>query len=202
MSDGLDAELRNTYISPLLGDGAAWLDLGRDVDADLATPAGVAAAATALEEAATDGARLVVTVFDVLDGLDDVAPLMEWLVGVADRATVVLSVPWSPNQVEELRRLVPSEIATVVARQVPVRASAIVTDDDPATPPLGAVTLDPAATAAHHLLAFGPDAHRLRPVAAARAADLAAERQRAREQAADLAYLEARVAQLEGAREG
>jgi hypothetical protein len=193
MSDGLDAELRNAWVAPLVGDGAAWLDLGRDLDgADLATPEGVAAAAAALG----DGPA-VVTAFDVLPQLEDITPLMDWLVSVADRATVVLSVPWAANQVEELRRLVPSG-DVVVARQVPLRASAIVTDDDAATPPLGPVAVDAAATAAHHLLAFGPGAASLRPVAVARAADLAAERAQARRQAADLAYLEARVAQLEG----
>jgi hypothetical protein len=191
MSDGLDAELREAWVAPLLGDGAARLDLD-DAGADLATADGVAAAAAALE-----AEPVVVTAFDVLDGLDDITPLMDWLVGLADRATVVVGVPWTPNQVEELRRLVPSGTPAVVARVVPVRAAAIVTDADAATPLLGAVALDAGAAAASYLLAFGPDASRLGPVAAAHAADLSAERAQARRAAADVAYLEARVAQLE-----
>jgi hypothetical protein len=197
MSDGLDAELRNAYVSPLLGDDAAWLDLGRDVDADadLSTPEGVAAAEAALDAKAADGVRLVVTAFDVLDAVEDIAPLMDWLVALGDRATVVLDAPGPANAVEELRRLVPGE--TVVARQVPVRAAAIVTDEA-ATPPLGSVSLPADVPAERYLLAFGPDVARLRPVAAARAADLDAERADARRRESDLAYLEARVAQLEG----
>ena len=50
---------------------------------------------------------------------------------------------------------------------------------------------------AHHLLAFGAGADRLAPVALARAADLDAERADARRRESDLAYLEARLAQLE-----
>ena len=200
MSDAVDAELRYAYVSPLLAGAAVWADLGpgggasaagRAPDrvppagADLATAAGVAALADAT----------VITAFDLLDALDDIAPLVDWLVSRHTSATVVLSTAGSPNQVEELRRLVPSEV--VVARQVPIRAAAIVHAAADAAPPLGAPAIDPAAPAAHHLLAFGPDASRLAPVSAARAADLSAEQAAARRRDADLAYLEARVAQLE-----
>jgi len=204
MSDAVDAELRYAYVSPLLAGAAVWADLGpgggasaagRAPDrvppagADLATAAGVAALADALADAT------VITAFDLLDALDDIAPLVDWLVSRHTSATVVLSTAGSPNQVEELRRLVPSEV--VVARQVPIRAAAIVHAAADAAPPLGAPAIDPAAPAAHHLLAFGPDASRLAPVSAARAADLSAEQAAARRRDADLAYLEARVAQLE-----
>ena len=63
--------------------------------------------------------------------------------------------------------------------------------------PLGDVTIGVDRAPAHHLLAFGAGADRLAPVALARAADLDAERADARRRESDLAYLEARLAQLE-----
>jgi hypothetical protein len=199
MPDPLDAELRYAYVSPLLGGTAVWADLGTGAprtpdrvpppDADLATAAGVASLAAALADAT------VITCFDVLDGLDEIAPLLDWLVSRHADATVVLSTAGSPNQVEELRRLVPTD--AVVARHVPIRAAAIVPDGAADAPPLGAVAVSADAPAVEHLLAFGPEAHRLASVSAAHAADLTAERADARRAAADLAYLEARVAQLE-----
>lgn len=202
MPDGVDAELRYAYVSPLLRDGAVWADLGAGAGAprapdlspaagtDLATAEGVAALAEALADAT------VITAFGVLDALDDIAPLTDWLVSRHARATVVLSTAGSANQVEELRRLVPTDV--VVARAVPIRGEAIVPAGAAADAlPLGPVAVGAAAPAAHHLLAFGPHAHRLEPVAAARAADLRAELAETRRRIADLEYAEALLASLQ-----
>ena len=179
------------------------------VEADLATAEGVAAVRAAIEAAPVDGAT-VVTCFDVLAQLADFTPLVELLLSLGETATVALSVPddaagalddphrasaWSAGAAEELRRLLPA--GAVVARQVPVRASAIVAEGAGESAPLGAVAVGDDQPAAHHLLAFGPDAARLAPASLARAADLDAERADARRRESDLAYLEARLAQLE-----
>jgi hypothetical protein len=177
------------------------------VEADLATAAGAEAVRAALGDA--EGAVLV-TCFEVLHQLADFTALVELLLELGARATVVLSVPddaagalddphrrsaWSAGAAEELRRLLPAD--AVVLRQVAIRASAVVPADGPASVTVGAVEVPADAAAVHHLLAFGPGAARLAPTARARAADLDAERADARRRESDLAYLEARLAQLE-----
>jgi hypothetical protein len=164
------------------------------VEADLGTAAGVAAA-----RAAADGAA-VITCFDLLAELEDFTALVGWLTGV--EATVLLSVPdsagatsWSASAAEELRRLLPA--GTFVARQVPVRASAIVLDGATASAPIDPVPLAADLAAAHHLLAFGPAAERLVAVSAAAPVDVSSERTATHHRDADVAYLEARLAQLE-----
>jgi SAM-dependent methyltransferase len=180
------------------------------VAADLSTPAGADAVRAAVAEAGVDG-PVVVTCLDVLHQLEDFTAAVELLLGLGERATVGLSVPddaagalddphrrsaWSAGAAEELRRLLPA--GAVAARQVPVRAAAIVPADGASeSAPLGSVAIGAAHAPAHHLLAFGPGADRLAPVALARAADLDAERADARRRESDLAYLEARLAQLE-----
>lgn len=165
------------------------------VEADLGTAEGVAAARDA---AAGDG--VVITCFDVLPALEDFTALVGWLAGVD--ATVLLSVPeaagatsWSASAAEELRRLLPA--GAVVARQIPVRASAILLGDTAASAPFGAVAIPAGLSAAHHLLAFGPAAERLAPASAASPVDRVTERTATNDRDADLAYLEARLAQLE-----
>ncbi|HEY4095948.1 MAG TPA: methyltransferase domain-containing protein [Baekduia sp.] len=180
------------------------------VEADLETAEGIAAVRAAIAEARGGDGATVVTCFDVLHQLTDFTALVELLLALgAEGATVVLSVPddaagalddphrataWSAGAAEELRRLMPE--GAVVARQVPVRAAAIVVDGESA--PLGTVSISADQSAAHHLLAFGPDVARLTPVSHAHAAPLDDERADARRRESDLAYLEARVAQLEG----
>jgi SAM-dependent methyltransferase len=180
------------------------------VEADLSSAAGVEAVRAAVAEAGADG-PIVVTCFDVLHQLADFTAAVELLLGLGETATVVLSVPddaagalddphrrsaWSAGAAEELRRLLPA--GAVAARQVPVRAAAIVPAGAEAeSAPLGSVVIGTDRAPAHHLLAFGVGADRLVPVALARAADLDAERADARRRESDLAYLEARLAQLE-----
>jgi SAM-dependent methyltransferase len=180
------------------------------VEADLSSAAGADAVRAAVAEVSADG-PIVVTCLDVLHQLADFTAAVELLLALGEHATVVLSVPddaagalddphrrsaWSAGAAEELRRLLPA--GAVAARQVPVRASAIVPAGSASeSAALGAVVVAADAAPAHHLLAFGPGADRLAPVALARAADLDAERADARRRESDLAYLEARLAQLE-----
>jgi SAM-dependent methyltransferase len=180
------------------------------VEADLETAAGIAAVRAAIDDAAgaQDG-PIVVTCLDVVAQLADITALVELLIALGETATVVVSAPedaagaledphrataWSAGAVEELRRLLPAD--AVVARQLPVRASAIVLAGAADTSaPVGAIAVGADQPAAHHLLAFGPQAGVLAPVSSARAADLDAERADARRRESDLAYLEARVSQ-------
>jgi SAM-dependent methyltransferase len=183
------------------------------IEADLETAEGIGAVRAAIAAARGDGdGPTVVTCFDVLHQLADFTLLVELLLGLAaEGTTVVLSVPddaagalddphrasaWSAGAAEELRRLLPD--GAVVARQVPVRAAAIVADGAAGeSAALGTVAIAAEQPATHHLLAFGSDAARLAPVSRARAAALDDERADARRRESDLAYLEARVAQLE-----
>jgi SAM-dependent methyltransferase len=184
-------------------------DVAAVVHADLETAEGAQAVRDAIEEAGVPGA-VVVTCFDVLHQLADFTTLVDLLVELGERATVILSAPddaagalddphrrsaWSAGAAEELRRLLPP--GAVSLRQVAVRAAAIVPAAGGPTAPLGAVDVgaDQAPTA--HLLAFGPGAAALAPASLARVADLEAERADARRRESDLAYLEARLAALE-----
>jgi SAM-dependent methyltransferase len=180
------------------------------VEADLSTAEGAAAVRAAVAEAGIEGPRIV-TCFDVLHQLTDFTVLVDLLLALGeDGATVVLSVPddaagaledphrasaWSAGAAEELRRLLPA--GTVSLLQVPVRAAAIVPAAGGESAPLGSVTVAAGQAPSHHLLAFGADAARLQPASLARAADLDAERADARRRESDLAYLEARLAQVE-----
>ncbi len=180
------------------------------VAADLSSASGADAVRAAVAEAGAGG-PIVVTCFDVLHQLADFTAAVELLLGLGETATVILSVPddaagalddphrrsaWSAGAAEELRRLLPA--GAVAARQVPVRAAAIVpAGAQEQSVALGSVAIGADRAPAHHLLAFGPDVGRLDAVARARAADLDAERTDARRRESDLAYLEARLAQLE-----
>jgi hypothetical protein len=85
----------------------------------------------------------------------------------------------------------------VLARQVAIAGSAVVRDGD-ADRPLDLPAVRPAGETPTHLLAaFGPHADRLGVVAWAAPLDRAAARRAEREREADVALLEARLAQLE-----
>jgi hypothetical protein len=187
-------------------------DVAAVVHADLQTAEGTHAVRQAIADLAPAG-PVVVTCFGVLHQLADFTALVELLIALGDDgATVVIGVPddasgalddphrrsaWSAGAVEELRRLLPAE--AVRLRQVSVRASAIVGGDGGPSAPLGSVDVPAEQAPTTHLIAFGPQAQRLAPVSRARAADLEAERADARRRESDLAYLEARLAALEGA---
>jgi SAM-dependent methyltransferase len=184
-------------------------DVAAAVEADLETAAGTAAVREAIAKADADG-PVVVTCFEVLHQLGDFTALVELLLALGERATVVLSVPddaagaledphrrsaWSAGAAEELRRVLPSTALSF--RQVPVRAAAIVPAGGGESAPLGSVDVPADPPAAHHLLAFGGQAEALGAASLARVADHDAERADARRRESDLAYLEARLAALE-----
>ncbi|MDX6700905.1 MAG: hypothetical protein QOF26_1131 [Baekduia sp.] len=187
------------------------VDVVAAVEADLSTAEGVAAVQAAIADAGVDGPR-VVTCLDVLQQLPDFTALVEVLLVLGENATVLVSVPddaagalddphresaWSAGAAEELRRILPP--GTVSLQQVPVRAGAIVPAGGDAAVPLGSLAVEAGQAASHHLLAFGPAVDQLAPVALARPADVDAERADARRRESDLAYLEARLAQVEAA---
>jgi SAM-dependent methyltransferase len=184
-------------------------DVVAAVHADLETAQGAQAVRDAIEAAGVPG-PVVVTCFDVLQQLADFTTLVDLLVELGERATVILSVPddasgaledphrrsaWSAGAAEELRRLLPP--GAVSLRQVAVRASAIVGAQGGTTAPLGSVDVPAGQAPTAHLLAFGAGAATLAPASLARVADLEAERADARRRESDLAYLEARLAALE-----
>jgi hypothetical protein len=103
---------------------------------------------------------------------------------------------WGEGAFQELRSLVPGE--HVQLEQVPLAASAI------APPGAAELELAPARleverVPSHFLLAFGPQADRLAPMAATRMADAAEERRWERERASELAFMAARLQELESA---
>lgn len=177
------------------------------LQADLTTNEGIAAVREAIGE--EQGA--VVTCFQTLAHLESFVACVDLLVELGAAHTVVLSVPndafwsienpyhptmWGAGAFAELRSLVPGD--HVVLEQMALAGSAI------APPGAGEVALAPAGlqderVPAHFLLAFGPQADRLAPVAAARMADAAEERRWERERTSELAFMAARLQELESA---
>lgn len=175
--------------------------LGGDVVA--LSPTGDVAAAA--REHGRPGA--VIACLDVLEQLDHFLPVVEALVAAAKAgATVVLRVPntpltgqrgastWGEGAVEELRGLLPAD--AVVLRQVPLRGAAVVREHGVLAV---AVDVDVAGhdAASHFVAAFGPRAAELADAAAVAPADLAAERAEQHRLRSDVAFLEARVRELE-----
>lgn len=164
-------------------------ELGRLAPAPLATDLesepGIAAVRAAVD--GCDGGA--VTCFGLLERLSRFAPVVQLLLDLAARGfTVVLAVPnkafwggapasgstWGEGSAEELRRLLPD--GHVSLRQVPLAGSALVAPEAPGEAALGAVPVDPAATPVGEVVAFGPRAAELHPVAAVAAEDLTARR--------------------------
>jgi hypothetical protein len=173
--------------------------LGSDVVALAPTHDVVAAA----REHARPGA--VISCLDVLEHLDHFLPAVEALVeAAAAGATVLIRVPntpltgqrgastWGEGALEELRGLLPAD--TVLLRQVPLHGAAIVR-----RPGVFAVEVGVAEHhgASHFLAAFGPRAAEIADAAAVLPADLAAERAERARLRSDVAFLEARVRELE-----
>jgi SAM-dependent methyltransferase len=179
----------------------------RTLRADLGNAEGTAAVRDAVGQA-----EATVTCFEAIAHLEDFVPCVELLLDLGARCTVVLSVPndafwsienahhhtmWGEGAFDELRRLVPDD--HVALEQVPLAGSAIVGAGDaelaltPARVPADRV-------ASHFLLAFGPRAQRLAPLAHARAVDADGQRRFDRERDSELAVLAGRVAELEQAR--
>ncbi len=159
-------------------------------------------AAQAREHAAPGA---VITCLDVLEQLDHFLPAVEALVeAAAAGATVLLRVPntpltgqrgastWGEGALEELRGLLPD--GHVVLHQVPLRGAAIVTRPGVLAVEVG---VEEHHVPSHFLAAFGPRAQELAGAAAVAPADLAAERAEHARLRSDVAFLEARVRELE-----
>jgi hypothetical protein len=215
-ADGLEGRLAGRTLlvdrsADALGDAARELAGSETLVADLGTDEGAAAVRDALADTPAGG---VVTCFETLAHLETFVPAVTLLLDLADRGfTVVLSVPndafwsvenpfhrtsWGEGAAEELARLLPDD--HVRLEQVAVHGSAIGPAGEAATLALGDVELPERRVPSHYVLAFGPEAHRLAPLAGARAADAGEERRYERERGSRLALLEARLAELESAR--
>jgi SAM-dependent methyltransferase len=177
------------------------------LQADLADAEGIAAVRDAVGE--EQGG--VVTCFHTLAHLENFVPCVDLLVELGAAHTVVLSVPndafwsienpfhptmWGAGAFEELRSLVPGD--HVALEQVALAGSAIA-PPGAADLELAPARLEAERVPAHFLLAFGPQAGRLAPVAAARMADATEERRWERERASELAFMAARLQELESA---
>lgn len=215
-ADGLAGRLAGRTLlvdvsAEALEDAVRELPGSETLAADLGTADGAAAVRDALADTPAGG---LVTCFETLAHLERFDTAVSLLLELGDRGfTVVISVPndafwsvenpfhrtaWGEGAAEELARLLPGD--HVRLEQVPARASAIAPAGEAATVALGDVELPAARVPSHYLLGFGPQAHRLAPLAGARAADAGEERRWERERASRLALLEARVQELEGAR--
>jgi SAM-dependent methyltransferase len=178
------------------------------VHADLSSDEDLRRVREAVLAAGADG---TVTCFEVVEHLESFAGLLRLLRDLADDHgfTVVLSVPndafwalenpyhrtmWGAGAFEELRRLLPDD--HVVARQVPLSGSALVVGEGKEMVAPGAIAVEPERVPSHHLVAFGPRAGELAAGARAQAADLDGQRTWERQREANLAFLEAEVAEL------
>jgi hypothetical protein len=211
-ADALDSELPERTLlvdvsEDALADAGGELKGAQTLRADLGTTEGAAAVREAVGDA---GGERVATCFETLAHLETFVPAVELLLEFGDRGfTVVLSVPneafwsienpfhktmWGEGSFEELRRLLPGE--HVVLEQVPLIGSAIATRGA-ASLPLADVAIEEMRVPSHFLLAFGPKASALAPLAAVRMTDAEESRRWERERASDLAFLRARVQELE-----
>ena len=137
-------------------------------------------------------------------------PLVEALVELSERFTVLASVPndafwalenpyhhtrWGEGAFAELRTLLPE--GHVVAHQISLHGSAAIPVDG------GAVDLDPRTRAGadgvptHFLVAFGPAASRIGPCSALTQTDLDERRRWERQRESDLAFFRAANARLQ-----
>ena len=188
---------------------ASWRAIGATtLQADLTTNEGIAA----VREAIGEEQGGVVTCFQTLAHLESFVACVDLLVELGAAHTVVLSVPndafwsienpyhptmWGAGAFEELRSLVPGD--HVVLEQVALAGLGDRAARRRRARARARAPARPSACPAHFLLAFGPQADRLAPVAAARMADAAEERRWERERTSELAFMAARLQELESA---
>lgn len=192
-----------------LDEAAATVRAGRvtSVRADLASADDVARVRAAAVEAGGAGC---VTCFEVIEHLETFVPVLELVLELtaSDGYTAVLSVAndafwaienpyhqtmWGEGAFEELRRLLP--VDHVVARQAPLAGSAIVVEEGPAELDVPPVRVEADRVPSHFIAAFGPRARELASGALAAAIDLDGQRMWERQREAQLAFLEAQLAQ-------
>jgi hypothetical protein len=192
-----------------LAQAAAAIAGDREV-VDVAALAGDARDTSALVAALRDriGPGATVLCAGVLERLGAFLAVVEALVAIAAEreATVILAVPnhaytdadtdasaWGEGAVSELRGLLPTE--HVVWHQVALRGSALVPAAEEAVLAAGLEIDARRAVPVGFVLAFGPNAARLRPDAAVGPADLRAELARQRALTAELEILRARLSE-------
>ena len=191
---------------------AAELGVGEAVrlHGDLTEPELLAQVEGALLSA---GEPRVVSCFEVVEHLATFVPLLEWAGGLArsGAATFVLSVPndafwaienpyhlarWSEGAFAELRGLLPAQ--HTLLRQISLAGSALVTWDGAAERHQTAVDVggDSSTVASHFIAAFGPEHDRVARGAVATPVQALAQRRWERQRESNLAFAEARVAEL------
>jgi hypothetical protein len=169
--------------------------------ADLADSAEIGRVEQALLRGDPDEHRFI-TCFEVIEHLDNFEPLVGRLVELAEESacTVALSVPndvfsginnpfhetvWGEASLDELRSLLPR--SHVMGAQYPLAGSCIQLDDRPGRHQMTADAIR-GQVATHYLLAFGPRATEVSPVAAVTWVDLNEQRAWERQREADLDY--------------
>jgi hypothetical protein len=151
----------------------------------------------------------VITCFETLAHLENFVLCVDLLIELSAAHTVLLSVPndafwsvenpfhrttWGEGAFEELRRLVPDD--HVHLEQVQLAASAIAPPGD-AELALAPAHIEAERVPSHYVLAFGAQTGRLVPVASTRMADATEERRWERERTSELAFMAARLRELE-----
>lgn len=153
-----------------------------------------------------------ITCFEVIEHLEDFAPLVRMLVRLASDHdfTIVLSAPndsfwsmhnphhktiWGGGAFEEFRALLPED--QLVAHQLALRGTCIQSLGGGDEVSLALSTrVSTSAVPTHYLVAFGPAAARLEPVAGLTQADLDEQRAWERQRDSDLAWLRQREGDL------
>ena len=151
-----------------------------------------------------------ITCFELIEHLDNFAPLVRFLVERAETgATVLLSVPndsltggqnpfhvsaWGEGSLAELRTLLPEHR---VFEQVAIVGSALRRSDDARNEVSLGLTVESVAGPSHMLVAFGPRADDAATPSRAKIVDADEHLRWERQREADLAFFKARLALLE-----
>jgi len=143
----------------------------------------------------------VITCFETVEHLPSFSPLIEALTELCERFTVLLSVPndafwalenpfhetiWGEGSFAELRTLLPAD--HVVVHQVALHGSAFVVDGQNGKQLDLSASTDAGGVPTHFLVAFGPRAQEIAPLAAVTQTDLDEHRRWERQRDSDLAY--------------
>jgi 2-polyprenyl-3-methyl-5-hydroxy-6-metoxy-1,4-benzoquinol methylase len=177
-----------------------------DIALDLSRDDGVQVA----REQLADWNELCITCFELIEHLDNFAPLVRFLVERAGAgATVVLSVPndsltgvenpyhstaWGEGSLAELRTLLPEHR---VLEQVAIVGSALRSSGDEAVDVSLDLRIEPVAGPSHLLVSFGARVGEVASPIRAKVVDVNEQLWWERQREADLAFFKARVALLE-----
>jgi SAM-dependent methyltransferase len=202
---GEDAVARAVLVD--VDEGAAE-EAARTVPAREATPLRVDLASPddlgRVREALGGAGGGVVTCFETIEHLESFAPLVELLVELSERFTVLVSVPndafwalenpyhhtaWGEGAFAELRSLLPD--GHVVVHQVALHGSAVVPLDGGGAEVDVRAAIDPDAIPTQFLVALGPEAARVGAQAAVTQIDLDERRRWERQRDSDLAFFRA-----------